>query len=125
MRKIIEGSILQLRTGDIVRINDITKLDGINIYEGREESSHTDMIFVKRDIVKVFKETQKKKEIFNKKMILTEVEVLEVKSLGEFQHGETAIVSLNLDKTSKLYLEHYKKKVMEYLKLYHQMKFLT
>ena len=45
------------------------------------------------------------------------VNIIEVKKLGDFQYGETAIVSLNSDETSELYLEYYKEEVMEYFNI--------
>lgn len=47
----------------------------------------------------------------------TNVNVLEVKKLGEFQHGENALVTLNSDETNELYLEYYKQEVFDYFNI--------
>jgi len=47
----------------------------------------------------------------------TQTKVLEVKNLGKFHHGETAIVTLNIDNVDKEVLEFYLEEVMEYFQI--------
>lgn len=51
------------------------------------------------------------------KEIKTEINVIEIKRLGEFHYGETAIVSICLTKDTEEYFEYYKEEVMEYFNI--------
>jgi len=119
MRKIEIGSMVELSTGDIIRVNKLNKLECETIYEGGNTSDFSDMIFVKRNIVRVLppKREETITEIKKVEEVLTNVNVIEVKRLGEFYHGQTAIVSINSDETNELYLEYYKEEVYSYFQI--------